>query len=153
MSVLEDTMATNAQDAYLESRILSADPLELVEILYQTAYRAVEKARQCLRRGDIAGRTKEINRAIGTLAELASALDRQAAGELGLNLAQLYDYIQRRLIEAHIQQAEPPLAEVSQLLATLLEGWSAVCRKPEPAWTPAPPPAAELEYASQTWSA
>jgi len=146
-------MATNAQEAYLESRILSADPLELVEILYQTAYRAVETARRCLRQGDIAGRTKEINRAIGALAELASALDRQAAGELGRNLAGLYDYMQRRVIEAHVEQTEPPLAEVSRLLATLLEGWSALCRKPEPAWTPAPPPPAELEYPSQTWSA
>jgi flagellar protein FliS len=155
MSVLEDTMATNAQDAYLESRILSADPLELVQILYQAAYNSVEKARLCLRQGDIAGRTKEINRAIGVLTELASALDRKAAGELGRNLAELYDYMQRRVLEAHVEQTEPPLAEVSRLLATLLEGWAAVCRKPEPAWSPAPPPAAqsEYEYASQSWSA
>lgn len=148
-------MATNVQDAYLESRILSADPLELVEILYQTALGSVEKARRCLRQGDIAGRTQEINRAIAVLAELASALDRKAAGELGRNLAELYDYLQRRLIEAHIQQSEPPLVEAGRLLATLLEGWAGARRKPEPepAWTPAQPPAAQAEYVSQSWSA
>jgi flagellar protein FliS len=156
MSVLEDTMATNAQDAYLESRILSADPVELVQILYQTAYSSVEKARRCLRQGDIAGRAKEINRVIGVLTELASALDRQMGGDLGRNLAGLYDYMQRRVLEAHVEQTEPPLAEVSRLLATLLEGWASVCRKPEPepVWRPAPPAAKpECEYASQSWSA
>jgi hypothetical protein len=31
-------MASSAQDMYLESRILSADGVELVQILYQAAY-------------------------------------------------------------------------------------------------------------------
>jgi flagellin-specific chaperone FliS len=31
--------------------------------------------------------------------------------------------MQRRLIEANVEQKEEPLAEVGRLLATLLEGW------------------------------
>jgi flagellin-specific chaperone FliS len=37
-----------------------------------------------------------------------------------------------RLTEANAQQVDPPLAEVQELLSTLLEAWSAL-RKPAPA--------------------
>ena len=38
-------MWQNAQDAYLESRILSADPIELVRLLYHGAISDVRDAR------------------------------------------------------------------------------------------------------------
>ena len=41
---------------YFESDVLSADPVELVRMLYRGAIDAVEKARQHLRQGDIAAR-------------------------------------------------------------------------------------------------
>ncbi|HOK45888.1 MAG TPA: flagellar export chaperone FliS [Bryobacteraceae bacterium] len=116
-------MASSAQDIYLESRILSADGVELVRILYQAALESVEKARRHLREGDIAARSREINRATAVLTELTLSLDLDAGGALSRNLLELYDYMQRRLLEANFLQSEPILAEVSRLLATLLEGW------------------------------
>ncbi len=116
-------MATTACDAYLESKIFSADPVELVQILYRGALEAVGSARRRLQQGDVAGRSREISRAMAILAELMLSLDRKAGGPLAHNLLELYDYMQRRLIEAHAEQAEAPLAEVGRLLATLLEGW------------------------------
>ena len=41
-------MGNNAHDAYLESRILTAEPMELVRLLYQAATGAVRDARRCL---------------------------------------------------------------------------------------------------------
>lgn len=116
-------MASSAQDIYLESRILSADGVELVRILYQAALESVEKARRHLKEGDIAARSREITRAAAVLSELAVSLDLDAGGALSRNLLELYDYMQRRLLEANFLQSEPILAEVSRLLATLLEGW------------------------------
>ncbi len=116
-------MASSAQDMYLESRILSADGVELVQILYQTALEAVERARRHLAAGDIAARSREITRAAAVVAELASTLNLDAGGALARNLLELYDYMQRKLLEANFYQSEPLLAEVSRLLATLLEGW------------------------------
>ena len=46
MSAFEDMMATTAFDAYLESKIFSADPVELVQILYRGALEAVGSARR-----------------------------------------------------------------------------------------------------------
>ena len=119
-------MWQNGHDAYLESRILSADPIELVNLLYQAGTGAVREARQYLANRDIAARSRSITKASGILVELASSLDHQRGGEISQRLAQLYDYMLRRLTEANFQQSDAPLAEVLGLLATLSEAWEGV---------------------------
>ncbi len=56
-------MWTDGHDAYLESRVLTADPIELVNLLYQACTEAVRGARRYLAEGRIAERSREINRA------------------------------------------------------------------------------------------
>lgn len=119
-------MWQNAQDAYLETRVLSAEPIELVRMLYQASIGAVEDARRHLAAGQIAARSKSISKAYQILAELACSLDRQRGAEISQRLAQLYDYMKRRLIEANLQQSDAPLAEVLGLLATLAEAWEGI---------------------------
>jgi len=117
-------MAGHAQNIYLESKILSADPVELVRILYQSAVESVESARYHLKQGDIRARAKQINRAMTIVSELSATLNQDAGGELSRRLRALYDYIQGRLVEGNVQQSDPPLAEASRLLSTVLEGWT-----------------------------
>lgn len=119
---------SNAYDAYLESTILSADPLELVAMLYRGAHEAVRRARQAVDRGDIRGRAAEITKAGEILTELALSLDHRRGGDISRNLTELYDYMQRKLIESNTQQRAEPLFEVERLLATLMEGWNE-CRE------------------------
>src|SRR6266571_4231344 len=45
---------------YEQNRSLSASPLELVQILYTAAVRAVESAQNSMNAGDIASRSREI---------------------------------------------------------------------------------------------
>ena len=68
-------MSMNAQNAYLEGRVLSADPLELVRILYEQALDSVSSARAELRAGNIAARSRAITRAQMVLIELETALN------------------------------------------------------------------------------
>jgi flagellar protein FliS len=146
-------MAISTREAYLESRILSADPIELIQILYEAALGSVEQARRHLQEGEIAARSMEISQACAILAELSLSVKHDTDPSLAGNLVELYDYMQRRLIEANVNQIEAPLAEVSRLLSTLLEGWSG-CR-PAPETAPAEPTASEdqLEYVGQSWTA
>jgi flagellar protein FliS len=137
----EHTMWNNGHDAYLESRVLSADPVELVNLLYQACIQAVRDARYHLERGDIGERSRAINRACEIVMELNVALDRDRGGEIAARLAQLYDYVLGRLLEANMQQSDLPLAEVLALLATLGEAWQGVC-----------PPAAEAAPAGNVWA-
>jgi flagellar protein FliS len=113
----------NWKSAYLESRILSASPLELVNILYEHAILEVQEARLKLADGDVAGRAKSISKTIGILSELESSLDHQAGGGLAANLARLYQYMRDRLTAGNIQQSDAPLAEVGGLLESLGDAW------------------------------
>ncbi|HVN04265.1 MAG TPA: flagellar export chaperone FliS [Bryobacteraceae bacterium] len=166
------------QDAYFESQILTADPVELVRILYRAARAATRQASVELAAGRIAERSRAICKAHAILTELATTLDHARGGALSGRLAELYDYLQRRLLEANQKQKAAPLAEVERLLGTLLEGWEQVGQTapavPEPAREPArisqdcarapepeygghaPHPAFLPEptsaYASQSWS-
>ena len=111
------------KDAYLESRVLSADPVELIRIVYQHALDSVRVARRHLAAGDIAARSRSISQALAAVAELTASLDHSVGGTISRNLEQLYLYISRRLFEANIQQQDGPLAEVEALLNTLSEAW------------------------------
>jgi flagellar protein FliS len=116
----------NRHEAYLSQRILSADPVELVRMLYAGVSEAVGTARAHLAARDIRARSAAISKAVAILAELMATLDRERAPELSRNLAALYDYMQRRLLEANIQQADAPLAEVMGLVRTVGEAWQSV---------------------------
>jgi flagellar secretion chaperone FliS len=119
-------MWNNGHDAYLESRVLSANPVELVNLLYQAAIGAVREARYHLAEGRIAERSHQINKAFEILVELETSLDHDRGGEISRRLAVLYDYMRRRLLDANMQQSEPPLTEVLGLLSTLSEAWEGV---------------------------
>jgi flagellar secretion chaperone FliS len=131
----EHTMWNNGHDAYLESRVLAASPLELVHMLYEACMQAVRDARHCLREGDIAGRSRAITKACEILIELNGSLDLQRGGEIAQRLAQLYDYMQVGLLEANMNQMDEPLAGVLGLLATLEEAWDGVRPAPGPTST------------------
>jgi flagellar protein FliS len=105
---------------------LSADPVELVNILYEYAILSVQEARSSLAQGDIAARAKAITRTIEILGELESSLDHKLGGEIASNLARLYQYMRGRLTVANLKRADDPLAEVERLLKTLGEAWQAV---------------------------
>jgi len=117
-------------EPYLESRILSADPLELIQILYEHAIRFVHEARGALAAGDIAGRSKAISRTIGILGELEASLNREVGGSISQNLGSLYRYMRTRLIVANLKQEDAPLAEVESLMTTLGGAWQKIGRKP-----------------------
>ena len=116
----------NGHDAYVETRILSATPMELVRLLYQGCVLAVRDARHHLAEGRIAERSRAITQACEILMELNSALDHKRGGEIAGRLAQLYDYMLRRLLQANSEQSEAPLAEVLGLLGTLGEAWESL---------------------------
>lgn len=125
-------MAANAFEAYLESKIFTADPVELVQLLCRAALESVRQARSELRQGRIRERSRAISRASEILNELALAVDHSAGGDLSRNLVELYAYLQRLLIEANTRQREAPLEEAERLLEPLAEAWQA-CRPAAPA--------------------
>ncbi len=110
-------------DEYLDSEVLTAGPIKLVQLMYRGALGAVIEARTALAAGDIAWRSSRISKANAILLELALSLDHTQYPEFSRNLVELYDYMMRRLNEANIQQVAAPLDEVAKLLGDLLAAW------------------------------
>ena len=111
---------------YLEEKILTAEPVELIRLVYQVAIASVRDARSHLREGKIAKRATSINCAWKAVAELNGALDAEVAPELVIRFRDLYLYIQGRLVQANCEQSDDLLSEVLVLLTTLSEGWAGV---------------------------
>ena len=148
-------MWRNAHDTYLEDRVLSAGPLELVHLLYRSCITAVGDARDHLAEGRILERARSISKACAVLMELTTSLDQERGGEISMRLAQLYDYMHRRLVDANFRQSDEGLDEVARLLTTLQEGWEEVAQnsrrehRVETSWMPPEP---EVAHASSSWS-
>lgn len=119
-------MSWQLKKNYVEAEVLTASPVRLVEITFEVAVNALESARECCKKGDILGRGRFVNKAFAALAELASSLDFEAARDFAENYAKLYDYCQRRVVQAHAEQSEPMLFEVESLLRELRDAWQVV---------------------------
>ena len=119
-------MTHKAHSSYLQTEVLSSDPLNLVRLLYRAAIDALATARRHLQSGGIRERSCAIAKASDILRELTVSLDHQRGGEISQALAALYAYMRHRLNEANAQQREEPLVEVQKLLMTLLEAWVAI---------------------------
>lgn len=129
---------------YLETEIENANALQLVRLLYRGALDATVAARGYLGAGDIGGRSRSITKTYAILTELTRSLNHEAGGQISRNLRELYDYMQRRLLTANMEQQDAPLAEVEGLLRELQEAWNN-CR-PDPA--PETPPVAAYDPAA-----
>jgi flagellar protein FliS len=119
-------VGANWQAAYLEGKVVSASPVELVQMLYDAASNAIDDAIRCLGAGDIEGRSASVTKAMSILIELAGSLDREKGGEVAENLGRLYDYIYGRILDAHVNQVQEPLIEARSLVETLREAWQGV---------------------------
>lgn len=111
------------ENSYLEHKVLSASPLELVCLLYEGGIESLQDARRHLATGDVLARGRSIGRVQAIVVELISSLNAQVDPDLARRLTLLYDYILRKLEEAHRDQSAPPLEEAEQLLRNLHEAW------------------------------
>jgi flagellar protein FliS len=115
--------------AYAEGTLAGSDPVSLVVALYQGAVDAVRQARVCLESGDIWARTKAVNKTVNILGELIASLDPSKGGAIASNLARLYNYMERRIIEGHAKKEKAAFEEVERLLETLLVAWRRVAEE------------------------
>lgn len=116
-----------AQREYLESRVLSAQPAELIEMLYQVAVQSLHKALGHLKSGDAMARAREVTRAQEAVNELMASLDHSVGASFTQTLAALYAYIQQQILKGHTGPSDEAFQRALGILTTLREGWSGVC--------------------------
>ncbi|HRF55044.1 MAG TPA: flagellar export chaperone FliS, partial [Aquimonas sp.] len=79
-----------------------------------------------LEQGDIARKGQYISAAFNIVDSLRSSLDHQAGGEIADGLESIYDYVGRRLVEAHAQNDVSKMKEADRLLGEIEAAWLAI---------------------------
>jgi len=109
-----------------QTGVTEASPHRLIQMLLDGALDKIARARGAMQRKEYAEKGNHITSASSIIIGLRSSLDLEAGGELAANLDSLYEYIFRRLMEAHAQNDEAALDEVSSLLREIKSGWDAL---------------------------
>lgn len=122
----------------LETKVLSANPQQLISLLFQGALAAIAKARLYMQNGDIAGRGTAISKAIDIVdSGLKASVDTEVGGEVAENLVATYELINRHLLLANLNADEKSLETAEIMLKNISEAWQEVTTRAE-----ATPPAA-----------
>jgi flagellar secretion chaperone FliS len=108
---------------YREVAVKTANPLQLVVMMYDAAICSLQEAKEQVGRRDIAGRSRSINKCISIISELQSCLNLKQGGEIATSLDRLYDYMKRRIFIANVEQSKEPLEEIEALLENLRSAW------------------------------
>ncbi len=110
-----------------QSEASSASPHRLIQMLYEGALESVTKAKGHMVRQQIPEKCSQISRALAIIVDgLEASLNLEAGGEIAENLAALYDYMARQLVEANIRNSPDILDEVHRLLSEIKEGWDGI---------------------------
>jgi len=113
-------------DRYREVAIKTANPLQLVVILYDAAIQSLQEALEHLKSNDISARARTLNKTVAIITELQASLNFEVGGEIAGSLDRLYTYMKQRIFKANVDQAAEPLAEVITLLGNLRSAWCEV---------------------------
>lgn len=104
----------------------SASPHRLVQMLMDGALARIAAARGCLERKQTAAKGQQISMAISIIGGLRASLDMHSGQEIAQNLNNLYSYMERRLLEANLNNDTSMLDEVAGLIKQIKEAWDTI---------------------------
>lgn len=114
---------------YRTNAILTASPGQLVLMLYDGVLKSLALAQEAFKQPvDDPRRIEQINhhllKAQAILTELQAGLNMEAGGDFAKTMQRLYDYHNRRLLEANIRKQVEPVLEVERLVRELRDAWA-----------------------------
>lgn len=125
--------ANQYRQTSVNSAVLDASPHQLISLMLAGARERARLAIACLERDDLPRKSQAISEASAIIGGLNGALDMAAGGEIADGLQALYDYAQRRLLEANIGNDRAPLDEIDSLLGDIESAWCAIAPGERPA--------------------
>jgi flagellar protein FliS len=110
----------------LKTRLASADPFEVTQMLMEGALESMKIAKINIENKDLENKSKFIAKATTILDTLRLSLDYEAGGEISINLSDLYRYMSERLLEASIGNDIVKIDEVIDLLSGIKGAWDQI---------------------------
>jgi flagellar protein FliS len=124
--------ASTSHASYRESAILTAQPDQLVIMLYDGIHRFLLGSVAAMRDGRIAEAGERLGRATAIIDELQCTLD-MSAGELAERLSGIYVFCRRHLAEGLCERDPEKLERVDVLLRELREAFAHAAATAQPA--------------------
>lgn len=114
------------QQMNAQTGVAYASPHRLIQMLMESTLERIAVAKGCIQRQDTAAKGEQIGKAIDLIGGLRESLNPDAGGDIAANLDTLYDFMQRRLVEANLRSDVALLDEVAELLRPVKEAWDTI---------------------------
>lgn len=100
-----------------------AKPEQIVAILFTKLIDTLTKVRSYIEHKDLPNKQDRLNLSLDIFVVLEGSLDHEKGGEIASNLQALYQYCQKRLMEANAGNDPEMVTEVIGLVKEVQEGW------------------------------
>ena len=110
-----------------QTAVSTATPHQLVVLLFEGFFAAVNRAKGLRHRGDIAGMGQALGHAARIVDEgLKAGLNTRDGGRIAGDLHDLYAYVTLRLTQANLHADEAAMDECLRLMAPLRDAWLSI---------------------------
>lgn len=110
----------------VETDVFTASPHRLVSMLFDGAFDAMAQARGAIQTGNVELKNRALSRAVRILDEGLKAALNLDAGNLAVDLRDLYAYVCMRLTYANLHSDVAAVEEAQSLLQPVREAWMAI---------------------------
>ncbi len=117
------------QKEYLKTKIQTASKEQLVLMLMDGVIRFSEHGRKAIQEKDYEAKQKNLVRAQDIIIELVNGLDHEKGGDIATNLARLYTYAIKRLVDANMKDDTEGIDETQHIFRNLREAWAVAMEK------------------------
>jgi len=113
----------NPYDQYKKTQIGTANPAELITLLYDEAIKKCKMACKAIEDSKPELAHEQLIKTQAIIDELYFSVNKEQGGEIAENLLALYDYMKRRLVEANIKKDIEIINEVINMVTELRQTW------------------------------
>lgn len=124
-------MQSSVPESYLETEAMTATPQKRQLMLIEGAIRFIEQARRRWQADEDDQACECLVRAQKIVGELLAALDHQVDPDLTKQVAALYVFVFRTLVEANLHRDQQKLDDALRVLEPQREAWQGVCKELE----------------------
>lgn len=117
---------TSAHNIYKQNSVTTASPGELTLMLYNGCLKFLSKAKQAINEKNIQEKNTNLLKAQAIINEFMSTLNMNI--EVSKNMFALYEYMNRRLVEANMKNDISIIEEVEGLVTEFRDTWKEVLR-------------------------
>lgn len=121
--------ARNASQEYLKNAVMTASPEQLHLMLIDGAIRFTLRGREATARKDIEGAFNAFERAQRIVLQMDAGLQRDVNPSLVDQMASLYNFVYRRLIDANIHRDTHAADEALKILKHQRQSWVLLIEK------------------------